>query len=93
MIIRVTPDAANYILARATEVYLELPPKIGCCIDIQEKPDVKLGPPQALHGYTSHHLEGVIVHVPKDFPSLELTITLSRLFLFRHLAVEGWNLI
>lgn len=92
MIVRITPEAAEYILTRATEVHFDLPPKIGCCIDLQEKPDIKIGPPQTKESFFAVESSGITVHVPKDFPTLELTITLSRFLAFRHLAVEGWHM-
>ena len=34
----ITPEAAAYVKEKQKPIHLELPPEIGCCIHLREKP-------------------------------------------------------
>ena len=89
----ITPEAAAYIKEKQKPIHLELPPEIGCCIHLLEKPSVRLGPPHDPHNYEKIVLQGVEAFVPKELVSLPLTITVNQFLGFRSLGIIGWKLV
>ena len=89
----ITPEAAAYVKEKKKPIHLELPPEIGCCIHLREKPSVRLGAPHDPHNYEKIVLQGVEAFVPKELVSLPLTITVNQFLGFRSLGIIGWKLV
>lgn len=88
----ITDQALEYIKTHSKPVYLELFQVISCCIDIRESPAVRLGQPHDPHNYQLKEIQGVMVYVPNELPEIPLTITLTSLFGFKKLVIQGWSL-
>lgn len=89
----ITSQAQSYIKAQNKAIYLELPPKIDCCIHLQEAPIIRLGLPRDLSAYERPiAIDDIDVYVPLDFIDIDLTITLASFLGFKRLAIEGWRL-
>lgn len=88
--LKLTPDAVNYIQMRSKPVFLDIPPLISCCIHLKESPSVRFGEPRDTENYTKKSIQEVTVFVPHELPDIPLTITLSRFLGFKKLVVEGW---
>lgn len=92
--ISISPDAAEMIRMKGGTVHLDLPPVVrgGCCVAIQECPEVRYGPPRDPGNYRPQSLQGISVFVPRRMaPERDYTIVASSLLGFRWLALEGWS--
>lgn len=87
-----SPEAVQYIKDKGQSVYLEVPPVIGCCITICEKPEVRFGRPYNPEKYEKREIQGLTVYLPDDFPSVDLKVNLHTFFGIKHLGIEGWHL-
>lgn len=85
-------EAVSYIRDKKQPVYLEIPPVIGCCITIREKPEVRFGVPYNPEHYEKREMQGITVFIPHDLPDIPLTITLNTFLGIKHLGIEGWRL-
>ena len=87
-----TPQAVAYIKDRNSIIYLELPPLINCCIQVQEAPMVKIGHPPKPEYHSLQEIEGITIYLPEDFPEIPLQIELTSFLSFKKLVIEGWHL-
>lgn len=87
-----SPEAVSYIKGKGKPVFLEIPPLIGCCITIQEKPEVRLGQPYNPEVYEEKMIQGLTVFVPHDLPNIPLTVSVFTFLGIKHLGIEGWKL-
>lgn len=92
--ISISPDALAIIRNKGGTIHLDLPPVIrgGCCVAIQECPEVRYGPPRDPHRYQERRLQGIAVYVPRRMlPERDYTVTVASLFGFRWVVLEGWS--
>lgn len=92
--ISISGDALEIIRRKGGTVRLDLPPVIrgGCCVAIQECPEVRYGPPRDPRRYRQRSIQGVEVWVPRELvEERNYTVVASSLLGFRWLALEGWS--
>jgi hypothetical protein len=90
----ISSDALEIIRKRGGTIHLDLPPAIrgGCCVAIQECPEVRFGPPRHPRDYQECAIQGITVHVPRRMlPERDYTLTVSSLLGFRWVVLEGWS--
>ncbi len=91
----ISSEACEVIKKRKGPIYLDMPPVIqgGCCVSVQECPEVRFGPPRDLRKYVEMTIEGISVYVPRRMPmeGRDYTIIVSSLFGFRRVVLEGWS--
>jgi hypothetical protein len=63
----ITPEAAAYVKEKKKPIHLELPPEIGCCIHLREKPSVRLGVPHDPQNYEKLMLQELRRLYPKSW--------------------------
>lgn len=88
----ITPEAAQFIKGKQKPIYLDIPPEIGCCIHLREKPTIRFGQPHDPHNYELRTIQEISVFVPYDLPEQPLTVTLTSFLGFKNLSIEGWHL-
>jgi len=87
-----SPEALEHAKASGKPLYLDLPPVIGCCIQIRECPAVRTGIPHQPQAYQKTVIDGITVYIPNEFPDVDLTIGLSSFLGFKRLVIDGWHL-
>jgi hypothetical protein len=90
----ISPDALAIIGKKGRAIHLDLPPvsRGGCCVAIQECPEVRYGPPRDQRRYEEHLLQGIKVYVPKEMHlERKYTITVASLFGLKWVVLEGWS--
>ena len=90
----ISGDALEIIRKKSGTIHLDLPPVIrgGCCVAIQECPEVRFGPPRDPRNYRQHALQGITVYVPKQMlPERDYAIVVASLLGFRRVVLEGWS--
>ena len=92
--ISISPDALEMVRRKGGTVHLDLPPVIrgGCCVAIQECPEVRVGAPRDPERYREQAILGVSIYVPKQMvEERDYTIVASSLLGYHWLALEGWS--
>ena len=90
----ISPQACELIRKRPGPIHLDMPPVVqgGCCVSIQECPEVRFGPPRDPHRYVEMSIQGISVYVPRRMPmERDYTIIVSSLLGFRRVVLEGWS--
>lgn len=90
----ISPEACAVIRKRAGPIHLDMPPLVqgGCCVSIQECPEVRFGPPRDPQRYVETTIEGIRVYVPRRMPmQRDYTIVVSSLLGLRRVVLEGWS--
>lgn len=90
--ITITPEALAYIKQKGKPIYIEVPPLIGCCIDLVDHPSVRTGIPYDPDNYTEMEIQGLKILIPHDLPDIPLSIETSKFLGFTRLCIEGWKL-
>ncbi len=92
--LRISPEACDLIRKRPGPIHLDMPPMIqgGCCVGIQECPEVRFGAPRDPRRYVQMDVQGISVFVPRRMPlERDYTIIVSSLLGFRRVVLEGWS--
>lgn len=90
----ISADALEIIRKKSGTIHLDLPPVIrgGCCVAIQECPEVRFGPPREPRDYRREALQGITVYVPRRMlPERDYAIVVTSLLGFRRVVLEGWS--
>lgn len=90
--ITISPTAITYIQERNNIIFLQLPPKIDCCLHLQEAPMISIGLPPKAIPCSTQEIDGITVYLPNDFPEVDFTIDLSSFLGFKKLVIENWHL-
>ena len=90
----ISPEAHEHIRKRNEPIHLDMPPVVsgGCCVSVQECPEVRFGRPRDPKNYDEMTIQGIPVFVPHRMPmERKYVIKLSKLFGFRWVVLEGWS--
>ena len=88
----ITPEALTYIKQKGKPIYIDIPPLIGCCIDLVDQPSVHTGIPHDPQNYQEQELQGIKIFIPNDLPDIPLSIEISSFLGIKRLCIEGWKL-
>ena len=84
--LRLTPEAINYIKNKQLDIYLDHPPLVGESSQLRiQIPSVKFGKPQNLSDFVVQNEEGITVYVPKGLEKTNITIELSGILFLKKL--------
>lgn len=87
-----TPEAITFLQERNKIIFLQLPPKIDCCLHLQEAPMITIGLPPKSIPCNMLEFDGITVYLPSDFPDVDFTIDVSSFLGFKKLVIEDWHL-
>lgn len=87
-----SPAALDYIRSKNQPIFLDFPPLIGCCIHIQEAPEIRFGKPKDEQNYYNTEITDITVYIPFELPDIPITIGLTSFLGMKKLVVEGWRL-
>ena len=87
------PDALKHIESRQRSIFLELPIVIQGDITFRECPSVRWGEPRDIKNYERRTIQGIVVFVPRELPTIPLEVVLTGFLRFKWLAVHGWRMV
>lgn len=92
--LKISSEARELIGKKPGPIHLDMPPVVqgGCCVSIQECPEVRFGPPRDPRPYVEMDVQGISVYVPRRMPmERDYTIIVTSLLGFRRVVLEGWS--
>ena len=90
--LKMTPEAKEYIISKNTSYYIDVPPEVGCCFHVVDTPALRPGEPRNPEEFNRVCFDEAVIFVPRRFPDHELIISITKFLGMKKLVLEGWHL-